>query len=229
MSIQNASGASVEPNLPDADDASALLRLTGLAAVRGERQLFSQVEATLRPGEVLQLKGANGSGKTTLLRIIAGLTEPSDGEVFFRGQKLRHCREEYGRHISWYGHAHGLKEELTVAENLYFYRALGGFHEARTVQNAMQALAIESLGDLSVSHLSAGQKRRASLARLCLKPATLWLLDEPYTNLDSDSSARVSELIAEHIARGGACVLAAHELPGADERGWRVYDLESRS
>lgn len=185
------------------------MRLTGsnLTAVRGGRTVFSGLSLALADGEVLAVRGANGSGKSTLLRLIAGLLRPASGS--FALDPLGDG--DIAGALHYVGHLDSLKTALTVRENLDFWRKLwrGG-----SVEAALERLGLDALADLPVSVLSAGQKRRAAIARLLLSERSLWLLDEPATSLDAEAEATLGRLIAAHVESGGMAIVVTHrELP----------------
>jgi heme exporter protein A len=187
-----------------------LLAVHGLACARGGRRVLSDVGFTLGPGELILITGPNGSGKTSLLRCIAGLLAPDAGTVAgparARGQTL---------HV---GHADPVKPHLTVLENLRFWAALGA-GGGRPPEEAADAMGLAARLDVPARILSAGQRRRLSLARLLLSPALVWLLDEPANALDTDGVARLAAIVADHRARGGAVIVATHgPLPFPDAR-----------
>lgn len=184
-----------------------------LAVMRGERLLFKQLSFALGPGETLVLRGTNGSGKTTLLRIMAGLTRPLAGTLSWGGLPLQDAREAERYRATLIGHRAGLKEDLSVAENLGFEAGLLGL-SAQAVAPAMECLDIARLADLPLRYLSAGQRRRVALTRLALGGGPLWLLDEPATALDSASEAALWQLCRERLEAGDRLVIASHsEVP----------------
>lgn len=187
----------------------SLLTGTGLLLIRGERLLFRDLEFALGRGELLQIEGPNGSGKTSLLRVIAGLLPPLEGSVCWREQDIARHRQHLHRELVWAGHRPGFKGDLTLRENLRFETRLRCRSQGDLVET-LHRLGIESLVELPFRVLSAGQQRRASLARLLLSEATLWLLDEPLTNLDVAGQSLVGELLNEHLGRGGLGVVASH-------------------
>ena len=187
-----------------------MLEVSGLMGVRGERRLFRDLSFRLQPGELLHLAGTNGAGKTTLLRMLCGLTEPEAGQIRWQGQSIRELGEAFGEALTYVGHANGLSGELTVTENLAAEQQLRGGN-AETLQHAMHALALEGLADLPAKSLSQGQKRRLALARLLIAPRPLWILDEPFTALDTQSSARLAEIVERHLDGGGLVALTSHQ------------------
>jgi heme exporter protein A len=200
-----------------------VLEAAQLECQRGGRTLFRALSFAIQPAELLRIAGANGSGKTSLLRILCGLLEPTQGEVRWRGEPIRRLREEYSRELVHIGHAAGLKDELSAAENLGFTCALAGV--AASDAQIHDALARVGLAEKKpIRQLSQGQRRRAALARLALSgQVPLWLLDEPFAALDALAIAEVQKLIAEHAGRGGAVVFTTHQDPGL--AGARVIEL----
>lgn len=175
-----------------------IIALTDITYERYYRPVFRAVSLAVEAGQLCLLMGINGSGKTTLLRIMAGLLHPASGRVTGdRGPCL------------YVGHQLAVKEDLTVRENLTFMRGLNGAG-GLSIEAALERLDIPELAERDVRTLSAGQRKRCALARLLISPARLWLLDEPYSNLDTDGAQRVHELVAEHLAGGGACVMCTH-------------------
>jgi heme exporter protein A len=174
-------------------------------------------------GTLLRIAGANGSGKTSLLRILCGLLAPTGGEVRWKGESIGRLREEYSRQLVHIGHAVGLKDELTPAENLAFTCVLAGVAASDTeVQDALARLGVSE--QKAVKQLSQGQRRRAALARLALSTRVpLWLLDEPFAALDGGAISTVQDLIRRHAAGGGAVVFTTHQDPGL--AGARVIEL----
>ena len=191
------------------------LRANALTCVRGERTLFTGLDLEVSAGQWLHVRGENGIGKTSLLRLLSGLTKPAAGEIFWNEQLISADPSEYHRNLLFLGHRDSLKEDLTALENLSIATALDGI----TVSEEEILLALHRFGlrgreDLPVNCLSAGQKRRVLLARLLLRQAKLWILDEPFNALDVRAVEMLSELILEHIASGGIAIMTSHqEIP----------------
>lgn len=190
---------------------SVCLEARGLSCVRNERALFCDLSFSVGTGQVLQVEGPNGSGKTSLLRILCGLSLPESGVVRWDGAPVQEVRDKYGQALAYVGHRHGVKGELTTAENLEFGHALTGGRPTLRPSEAMARLGLEGLEDIPCRHLSEGQRRRAGLARLLVGQYRLWILDEPFTALDRDGIAAVETLLQEHTARGGILVLTTHQ------------------
>jgi len=169
--------------------------------------LFEGVGLTLAAGEACALTGANGAGKTSLLRTVAGLARPESGEVRFGDLDPGLAR---GAHLHFVGHQDALKTARTAREELGFWARWCGAAEGGA-ERAAQALELNSLLDLEVRRLSAGQRRRVALARLLAAPRSLWLLDEPLTPLDARWRAALGGLMSEHLAGGGMILAAVHD------------------
>ena len=200
---------------------AALLRGRELAVVRGDRALFTGIGFALRAGELLQLEGPNGSGKTSLLRAVAGLIPPDDGELWWRGEAVRRQRQAYHAELAWMGHRPGFKGDLTALENLRFEAGLRGSRRG-AMEALLERLGLDRLCELPFRLLSAGQQRRFALARLVLSGATLWLLDEPFTNLDAQGRRQVQGLVGEHLAAGGLALAASHQELAVDAPMQRI-------
>jgi heme exporter protein A len=157
------------------------------------------------------VEGANGSGKTSLLRLLAGLALPAAGEVRWQGRAIRGQREAYAQALFYLGHLGGLKDELTPLENLRIEADLCGLPAPEAALTAaLDHWGLARQAALPLRVLSAGQKRRAALARLNLTTAPLWILDEPFNALDVDAVAALGRQIEAHLARGGLAVVTSH-------------------
>jgi heme exporter protein A len=170
------------------------------------------LDFSVSAGEALLVTGRNGAGKSSLLRMIAGLIRIADGTLSVAGGD---AERSIGEQAHYLGHSDALKSSLSVTENLAFWVAwLGG--SGSPVQ-ALAAVGLDSLADLPAAYLSAGQKRRLSIARLVAVDRPIWLLDEPTSALDTASQAMLLELMRAHVARGGIVVAATHLPLGLDE------------
>jgi heme exporter protein A len=200
---------------------AALLECRGLAFARNEEPVFGPLDFTLRPGEALQVHGGNGRGKTTLLRVLAGLLPATGGEVHFDGRAIDH--DHLARGCAFLGHGHGHKGELSALENLEFATALQG--GSGNAAEALAAVGLAGYEDSLARRMSAGQNKRLALARLLLSPAQLWLLDEPYANLDLDGIAMVDRMISAHVGNGGCVLLTTHGAYAAPPVPVRTLEL----
>ncbi|MBE1161306.1 cytochrome c biogenesis heme-transporting ATPase CcmA [Dyella acidiphila] len=188
--------------------ATPLLEARALSFHRQDEPVFGPLDFRLEAGELTLIEGDNGSGKTTLMRILTGLLRPEEGELLWRGQPLSwdRCSGE----VLFLGHQLGLKTELSPRENLAFAIGLYGQHNLARINEALTLVGLTGYEDEAVRKLSAGQKKRVALARLLLIPASLWLLDEPYANLDRTGIELVNRLLEAHIAQGGAALVTSH-------------------
>ena len=176
---------------------------------RNGNLLFSDISTSLESGDILQIEGPNGSGKTTLLRLITMALSPCLGEITWQGENVTHIREKYLKDVLFLGHQPGLNESLSVEENLIWWRRLNKSNSL-TDSDALKRTGLIGYKSISCSHLSAGQLRRAALARLHVAEAKLWILDEPFSALDKEGSSELKILLLEHLSRGGIVVLSAH-------------------
>lgn len=181
-----------------------------MTLIRGERCLFQDLSFALESGGLLILEGRNGCGKTSLMRAIAGMLSLETGQISWDEKPVERQRQEFHGSLVWLAHRTGLKGDLTLVENLAFERTLRAQSE-RDAEEIYERLGIARLKKLILRSLSAGQQRRVALARMLLADVPLWLLDEPFTNLDREGRKLVMELVEEHLAEGGMCVMAAHQ------------------
>lgn len=191
---------------PSPTDAGCLLACRGLGFSRNDERIFGPLDFEVRAGEALQVLGGNGSGKTTLLRVLAGLLAATTGEVGIGGRPVD--QGHLARGCAFLGHLPGHKGELSTLENLRFTAAMQA--SAEWPERALERVGLAGFEDNLARRLSAGQNKRLALARLMLSPARLWLLDEPYANLDLDGIALVNRLVAAHVAEGGGVLLTTH-------------------
>jgi heme exporter protein A len=173
-----------------------------------EKPLFEQVGFTVFDGGLVNLKGANGSGKTTLLKILAGLIKPSYGFVFFEDFEINENLSKYHKSINYLGHKNALDEDFTVIQNLKFFAKLVDRSEG--LEAIIKYFSLENALDTRVKDLSQGWQRRIALARLMIKKSKIWLLDEPFTNLDEDIIDITLKMIATFCDQGGIVILSTH-------------------
>jgi len=195
-----------------AHTAVPLLEARALSFQRQDEPVFAPLDFELHAGELALVEGDNGSGKTTLLRMLAGLLHVGEGDLHWRGEPLQ--RDRCASEILFLGHQLGLKADLSPRENLQIAGGLHGCRDGASATAVLAEIGLRGYEDEPVRRLSAGQKKRAALARLLLLPATLWLLDEPYANLDRSGIALVNQLLETHLAQGGAAMVSSHGAMG---------------
>ena len=199
------------------------LAATDLSCIRGNQTLFSNLSLQLDAGQWLYLQGENGAGKTSLLRILAGLALPAAGTVRWQNIPIGKQRSDYHADMLYLGHHASLKEDLTLTENLRGLMAMDGLKTTDTaIRDALTRMGLAKRQHLPARVLSAGQKRRGLLARLLLRPAKLWILDEPFNALDVNAIAGLQDCIKTHLKQGGMIVLTSHQTPdlGTDAAGF---------
>lgn len=189
-------------------DRTLLIEARALGFYRQDEPVFDALDFQLHAGELALIEGDNGSGKTTLMRILAGLLHVDEGQLLWRGEPLQRDRCE--GEILFLGHQLGLKADLSAAENLQLAVGLHGCRAATDTATVLTDIGLGGYEDEPVRRLSAGQKKRAALARLLLLPATLWLLDEPYANLDRIGIAMVNRVLENHLSGGGSALVTSH-------------------
>lgn len=188
-----------------------LLELCQVSSVRGERTLFADFNLQVANGTMYQIEGPNGAGKSSLLRILVGLLAPQSGEIRYKGELSQHQRREFLQDLLFIGHKAAVKPELTALENLEFFAATQGQPCAEPPFELLAQVGLVGLEDVPAGNLSAGQQRRIALARLWLTQSQLWVLDEPFTSLDTAGIELLHQRFAEHLQRGGAIVLTSHQ------------------
>lgn len=189
-----------------------MLDIINLTCVRGDKQLFSGLSFSVEPGTLLFVHGPNGSGKTTLLRSLCGLTLQEDGEIHWNNENVKSLGEDYLRHVAYFGHLNGLKDELTGLENVRIAAQLAGIQVTDAqISDVLAHLGVEVCQDLPTKVLSQGQKKRTALARFLLIKTKLWILDEPFTALDVRAVDLLLTIICNHVREGGIVVLTTHQ------------------
>lgn len=204
---------------------TAKLEVKALSCLRNEQVLFNDLNLALETKDVLFLEGENGSGKTSLLRIICGFRLADEGEVTWGNQSISSV-PEYFENISYVGHKNGIKDELTVEENLNLMRSMATASDIKT-EAVLKQIGLFKKADVLSRQLSAGQKRKLALARLMMTNNSFWVLDEPFTSLDVASVRFFENLIKEHISRGGMLILTSHheiDLSGLSVKHFNLSD-----
>ena len=205
-----------------------VVHLRGAVTLLGRFPALAGIDLDVAAGEILLVRGPNGAGKTTLLRLCAGLLPVARGEASVLGHDLtdrRQARSVRPR-VGYLGHASGLYDDLSVADNVWFWGRACGARPA-DVAAALEGCGLDGrIGDLTVSRLSAGQRRRASLACVLARRPELWLLDEPHAGLDHDGRDLLDRLVRTAVAQGATVLLSSHELDRAEALAHRTITLE---
>lgn len=190
-----------------------MLEVSQLTAIRDERILFESLSFSIDSGELVQIEGRNGTGKTTLLRIITGLGDRDQGEIFWNGESIESNRDAFHEDLLFLGHSTGVKRDLTAYENLRFYLSIHSKAsiDKETIYQALTKVGLAGREDVPVAQLSAGQQRRVALARLWLSQHKLWILDEPLTAIDKQGVKVLEALFLNHAEQGGIVMLTTHQ------------------
>ncbi len=193
---------------------------------RNDEPVFGPLDFVVHTGEALLVTGGNGVGKTTLLRVLSGLLRAGDGELHWHGEA---CARLPAEGIALIGHLPGHKADLGTLDNLRFAAGLHGCRRGASPTSALASVGLAGYEDIPAGRLSAGQRKRLSLARLLLSPARLWLLDEPYANLDRDGITLVDRLLNKHLSESGAALITTHGAYAAPPVRTRTLLLETQA
>ena len=185
------------------------LTVNNLSCQRGYNLLFENLSFNLNPGEILRISGQNGSGKTSLLKMISGLNSPESGSITYDQSKVN--SEKYQLETLYLGHYASLSSELSCIENLEYLANLSTEIVSPDFHKALREVGLKNYENELVGQLSAGQKRRVALSLLFISQSKLWLLDEPFTSLDSDGIKIIESQIEKHCLKGGICILTTHQ------------------
>ena len=201
----------------------SVLAAKQLTLWRGSLCLFENLTFQVDVGSALLVQGPNGSGKTSLLRVLCGLSRPESGTVEWNNESIESSRPIFGAQIAYFGHITGLKADLTVIQNLNFAARMLG-QDDKAWERYLEPLSLSHCANLGVRYLSAGQQRRAALARVLMSDAKLWLMDEPFTNLDQAGREFLEAELMRHLNSGGLAVVVAHH--GLDLRGGNLTTVQ---
>ncbi|MBT3134844.1 cytochrome c biogenesis heme-transporting ATPase CcmA [Alteromonas sp. ALT199] len=206
-----------------------MLEARGLTCSKRDRTLFEGLSLVVDSSELLYLRGSNGAGKTSLLRILTGLSSPDAGAVLYNGVDISEDKAGYYHDLFYLGHKSGTNGSLSALDNLSFWLAQ---HKVsvpdNTLFDVLEKVGLVGLEDVPVRYLSAGQQRRVALSRLWLKPAKVWILDEPFTALDVKGVNLLETSMKEHVSNGGLIITTSHQSLSNAAGEHRVFDLEYR-
>lgn len=190
-----------------------MLQALEISCVRGNRELFNRLSFSVDRGAALRVQGENGAGKTSLLRILAGLSPAAAGAVHWDGAQIAQLGENFQADLLFLGHANALKEDLTPVENLRHALAVAGIiADISALRAALDADGLGTVTEYPVQWLSQGQKRRVAMARLAFCGARrLWILDEPFSALDTVAVKRLAARLSAHVAGGGLLIYTTHQ------------------
>ena len=197
-----------------------------LTCIRDDRTLFSSLEFRLERGQALVLEGRNGSGKTSLLRILCGIRLPDAGCINWCGENIDRLGADYHEHTAYVGHRDGIKLDLTPLENLAMARALGKPNDT-TLEEALEKVDLYGFEDVLTRNLSAGQQRRLALARLLVTDTVLWILDEPFTSLDTHGIKTIEHLLDQHTGKGGMLAVTSHHAVNLNNTPTQTINLSA--
>ena len=181
-----------------------------LAASRGERLVFTNLDFELKSGDALLLTGKNGSGKSTLLRIMAGLNRPSSGSMLWNSEIIKNVLSTHSARVNYIGHLTSVKLALTVEEDVRFWMQLNDHYNQGIMEIALEHFGLLSQRSMPIRFLSSGQQRKLALVRLMVRDSKIWLLDEPTVGLDSKSIQSLEDIIQKQRAENGIVVVASH-------------------
>lgn len=187
------------------------LRIAQLSYTRNRQVLFDGLDLALNPGEGLLIYGPNGSGKTSLLRVLAGLIQPTQGNIYWNNHCINQYPVLYHEALHYLGHSSGIKKHLTVQENIAYNQSLNNQENYPQLEVALAAVQLDKLATKLAQQLSEGQKRRLALARLFAITKPLWILDEPFANLDAEGQFWFHKKLEDHLAYGGISIITSHQ------------------
>ncbi len=186
-----------------------MLTVDNLSLFKDHKKIFGPIGFSVSINSALIITGKNGCGKTSLLKILDGISQPTEGKIFWGGEDIQNFRNDFNGDSQFLGHKNFLKLDLTVEENLQFYARLNDTEAA--LLPALKFFALTEIADQKVKNLSAGWQKRVMLAKLLCCPATIWFLDEPSNNLDKEGKEKLRQLIKTRIKEDGLVIMTTHD------------------
>ncbi len=197
-----------------------MLLLNNLEFKRAEKTIFENINFSANSGKIILLKGSNGSGKTTLIKTIINILEPTNGEVFWMGEKIKKNIFNFYKNTTLIMDKTTSSASLTIMENISFWKNLSlSKIKKDEVIRLLNILELTKYQNTKVMYLSMGEIKKLELTRLIIEKKKLWILDEPYNNLDSSSIEIISQTFVDHADKKGIILLASHYEPN-------IKDLE---
>lgn len=194
-----------------------ILKLSNVACQKGDNLLFEQVNLDIYPHDLIHICGVNGVGKTSLLRIIAGLSLPVCGKIYYKEQEPKVDLEQFNADILYFGHQLGLKAELNLIENINFIINSGNFDSSNELlKDAIKTLDLWGYEDIELRYLSQGQQKKVALLKLWLTKANIWILDEPFSAIDVKGVDILRHKFNLHINNGGVIIMTSHQEVGIE-------------
>jgi heme exporter protein A len=189
-----------------------VLDIKDLSCIRQDRVLFKNLSFSVKSGNCMHILGPNASGKSSLLQMLCQLLKPSSGDIYWNNETLKANKSNFILNLNYLGHKLGVKSELSVIENIHFMAKLAQQDSTSVrIEEALNLWGLQQLKHQKLQYLSAGQKQRLALTKLLIKPAKLWLLDEPYTSLDQSYTQVLTQLITQHLQQQGLVILTSHQ------------------
>lgn len=188
-----------------------------------DRHVLKGVSLSVNAGQLMHLRGNNGAGKTTLLKLLAGIIQPTKGDIYYEGGSIHKDITTYQNMLCYIGHKTGVSQVLTIRENCHFDLLYG--RNGLSYNELIRAFALEGLDDVICGMLSAGQRRRVGLLRLLMSDARIWLLDEPLVALDQQTISILMSFVQQHLAKGGLIILTSHQTLPLKKENYQEYCL----
>ena len=192
-----------------------MLIVKDLSIERSDKKIFENINLSLSPGNITILKGKNGSGKTTLLKTILNLLEPSFGSIYWKGKLLKKNLYDFYNHVTYIPDTTTSLKKLTITDNINIWKKffLSDINNAQ-IETALRTLKLDNNLNKKVGTLSFGETKKLEFLRLIIENKNVWILDEPFSNLDDDSIELMKQTFEDHCAKEGSIIFSSHQNPG---------------